>query len=120
MWSRLLTRAESTTPEPTAPPPPTDTAVPEPTVLPPVISSFRVTPKEVSVGGCFAVSWSAGGGTSWVNIVRDDDFIWENAPLDGATQDCPDKAGEYLYKIVAYNPVDDRVREEATVTVKEQ
>jgi hypothetical protein len=106
-------------PEPTAPPSPTDTPVPEPTVLPPIISSFRVTPQEVSVGGCFAVSWSAGGGTSWVNVVRNDDYVEENAPLSGTLQDCPDKAGEYLYKVVAYNPVDDNTHEETTVTVTE-
>ena len=106
-------------PAPTAPPQPTETPVPEPTVLPPTINAFRVRPQEISVGGCFDVSWSTGPGTSWVNVVRNDDFIWENAPIDGSIEDCPDKAGEYLYKVVAYNAVDDNVREETTVTVTE-
>jgi hypothetical protein len=106
-------------PEPTAAPLPTETPVPEPTVLPPTINAFRVKPQEVSVGGCFDVSWSTGPGTSWVNVVRNDDYIWENAPQEGNIQDCPDKAGEYLYKVVAYNVVDDNVHEETTVTVSE-
>jgi PKD repeat protein len=114
------TTAPTEAPQPTDAPPPTDTPIPEPTIPPPDISSFEVSPEEVTVGGCFNISWSAGGGTNWVNIVRNDDFIWENAPLDGALQDCPDTAGEYLYKIVAYNEVDDRTREQVTVTVNEE
>jgi hypothetical protein len=98
---------------------PEATVEPEPTPLPPVIDDFEVTPEEVKVGECVDVSWSASGATSWVNIVRNDDFLWENAPLSGSVQDCPDEAGEYRYRMVAYNPEDDRVREEVTVTATE-
>jgi cytoskeletal protein RodZ len=98
---------------------PAATAEPEPTPLPPVIDGFEVTPEEVKVGECVDVSWSASGATSWVNILRDDEFLWENAPLSGSVQDCPDVAGAYLYRMVAYNPEDDRVREDLTVTVTE-
>gem|GEM_PF-5300149 len=108
---------ETPVPAPTAPPQPTETPVPELAVLPPTVTSFRVKPQEVSVGGCFDICWSTGPGTSWVNVVRNDDYIWENAPLGASIRDCPDKAGEYLYKVVAYNPVDDNTHEETTITV---
>jgi hypothetical protein len=102
------------TSEPTDTPEPTETAVPAP-----VIDDFEVTPTEIAVGQCVEVSWSASGGTFWVNILRDDDYIWENAPVTGSLQDCPDKAGDYRYRVVAWNEVDDRVREDQNVTVTE-
>ena len=98
---------------------PEPTPEPEPTPIPPVIDAFSVTPEAIAVGECVTVSWSAGGATSWVNIVRDGDFIWEDAPLNGSLEDCPTEAGTHEYRIVAYNPEDDRVRERREVTVTE-
>jgi hypothetical protein len=99
---------------------PTDTPEPTETPLaPPVIDDFEVDPQAIDLGQCVKVTWATSGGTSWVNVLRDDDYIWENAPLSGSLQDCPDKAGDYRYRVVAWNPVDDRVREDVQVTVTE-
>jgi PKD repeat protein len=111
---------ETATAQPTETPQPT--ATPEPTstpISPPVIDSFEVTPDQIAVGECVSLSWSTSGATSWVNVLRNDDFIWENAPLTGSLRDCPDTSGEYRYRIVAYNPEDDRIREDRQVTVTE-
>ncbi len=115
--------------EPTAAPQPTLTTeptltpeatfTPEPTPIAPVVDYFKVTPEAIKVNGCVKISWSTGGATSWVNIMRDDVFLQENAPHSGALQDCPDEAGTYRYRIVAYNPEDDRVRADQIVTVSE-
>ncbi len=102
------------TPEPTATAEATTTPLP-----PPVIDDFEVDPEAIQLGQCVEVSWSTSGGTSWVNVLRDDDYIWEQAPLSGSLQDCPDKAGDHRYRVVAWNPVDDKVREDVTVTVSE-
>jgi PKD repeat protein len=98
---------------------PAATPEPGPTPLPPQIDSFSVLPEEIKLGECVDIDWSTSGATSWVNILRSEDFIWENAPLSGSIQDCPNTAGEYRYRIVAYNPEDDRVREDQRVTVNE-
>jgi hypothetical protein len=102
------------TAEPTATPEPTGTPIPAP-----VVDDFEVVPAEIALGQCVKVSWSTSGGTTWVNVLRDDDYIWENAPLQGTLQDCPDKAGDHRYRVVAWNEVDDRVREDRMVTVTE-
>jgi ABC-type amino acid transport substrate-binding protein len=94
------------TPEP--PPPPND----------PVIQAFSATPEQIAVGACVTLQWKTGGGTSWVNIFRGDDTVWENAPLQGTVQDCPDAAGTVDYRLIAYNPQDKRVHEDRTVTVQ--
>jgi hypothetical protein len=108
------------TAEPTATPEPTGTPEPTPTpIAAPVIDDFEVEPEAIKVGQCVEVSWSASGGTFWVNILRNDDYIWENAPIEGTLQDCPDKAGDYRYRVVAWNEEDDRVREDVNVTVTE-
>lgn len=109
-----ITIVSQATAEPTDTPEPTETPLP-----PPVIDDFEVDPQAIKLGQCVKVTWAASGGTSWVNVLRDDDYIWENAPLTGSLQDCPDKAGDYRYRVVAWNPVDDRVREDLNVTVTE-
>jgi hypothetical protein len=97
------------------------TATPEPTAAPdlPVIHAFSVTPEQINIGACVNISWTTGGGTSWVTIVRGEYTVWDNAPLSGNVQDCPDASGQYDYRLVAFNPQDQRVREDRTVTVSE-
>jgi polar amino acid transport system substrate-binding protein len=96
------------TPTPPPPPPPDQ----------PVIHSFAVTPDQIPAGSCVNVTWRAGGGTSWINIVRNDDIVFENAPLSGSVQDCPPGPGDYRYRMVAFNPQDERVRQDQFVTVR--
>jgi hypothetical protein len=90
-----------------------------PTPVPdaPVIYAFAVQPEQIQAGQCVNITWSAGGGTSWINIVRNETTILENAPLQGSAQDCPDETGELLYVMVAFNPRDERTRADQTVIV---
>ena len=109
------------TPEPTVGPLPTDTPEPEPTTGPeqPVIGSFTVNPLEVAAGDCVDISWSTSGGTTWVTILKGEEMLWDNAPLGGSTQDCPDAPGTVLYGIIAYNSVDETAKQNQKVTVGE-
>jgi polar amino acid transport system substrate-binding protein len=111
------------TPVPTDEPQPTDTPAPEPTATAapdqPVIDSFSANPVEVEVGACVDITWSTSGGTTWVTITKNDDALWDNAPLAGSTQDCPDAPGSVLYGIVAYNAVDETAKQGQEVTVVE-
>jgi hypothetical protein len=93
---------------PAPPPPPND----------PVIQAFSASPEQVPAGGCVTLKWRTGGGTSWVNIFRGDDTVWENAPLQGSVQDCPETAGTVNYRLIAYNPQDKRVHQDRAVTVQ--
>ena len=95
------------------------TATPVPTSAPdqPVIYTFSVTPEQVAMGGCFNINWSAGGGTTWVNVYKNDDTILENAPLSGSLQDCPIAAGPVEYGVEAYNVVDQSVIQDVIVQV---
>ena len=63
------------------------------------------------------LTWKTGGGTSWVNIFRGERIVWENAPLSGSVQDCPDSVGTHQYRLIAYNPQDKRTRQDQFVTV---
>ena len=93
---------------PAPPPPPND----------PVIQAFSVTPEDIPAGACVTLKWKTGGGTSWVNIYRGDDTVWENAPPKGSVQDCPETAGTVDYRLIAYNSQDKRVHEDRTVNVQ--
>ena len=95
----------------------TATPAPPPDPDQPVIHTFSVQPEQIPGGACVNISWTTGGGTSWVNIVRGEDIVWDNAPLSGTTQDCPEAPGDYNYRLVAFNPGDVRTREDRYVTV---
>ena len=92
-----------------APPPPSDH---------PVIHAFSVQPDQIGAGGCADLRWQTGGGTSWVNIWRGEYMVWENAPLSGQVQDCPEGRGTLKYRLIAYNPQDKRLHQDQFVTVQ--
>jgi polar amino acid transport system substrate-binding protein len=92
-----------------APPPPPDD---------PIIQVFSATPDAIPAGACVTLQWKTAGGTSWVNIYRGEDMVWENAPLQGSVQDCPTETGTLDYRLIAFNPQDKRVHEDRTVTVQ--
>jgi hypothetical protein len=94
-------------PRPTPPPPPDK----------PEIRSFSVSPAQIKLGDCVTVSWDCGGATSWVTVVRGEHIVMDNAPLSGSAQDCPDTPGQVGYRIVAFNPEDERVRQDRTIQV---
>jgi hypothetical protein len=85
---------------------PTPTAVPTnaPTAVPPaVVQQFAVTPGQVMLGGCFQVTWSVGGDPALIQIKRNGNLLFDNAPFNGNGQDCPTDAGTYVYRIEATN-----------------
>jgi polar amino acid transport system substrate-binding protein len=93
---------------PAPPPPPND----------PVIQAFSVSPETIPAGTCVTLQWKTAGGTSWVNLYRGEDVVWENAPLQGSVQDCPSETGTVGYRLIAFNPQDKRVHEDRTITVQ--
>jgi hypothetical protein len=92
-----------------APPPPPDR---------PVIHSFSAQPEQIGAGSCVDLRWQTGGNTSWVNIWRGEHMVWENAPLSGQVQDCPQGTGTLQYRLIAYNPQEKRVHQDRFVTVQ--
>jgi ABC-type amino acid transport substrate-binding protein/heat shock protein HslJ len=93
--------------QPTATPvPPTATPVPTtPAPQPPVIQNFTVAPTNIEQDQCVTASWTTGGGTTRVQLLRDGAAIWDNAPLNSSVQDCPPNAAPATinYTLVAYN-----------------
>jgi hypothetical protein len=88
------------------PVPPTATPVPTtPAPQPPEIQSFSVAPTDIEQGQCVTASWSTGGGTTRVQLLRDGAAIWDNAPLNSSVQDCPPNAAPatIMYTLAAYN-----------------
>jgi polar amino acid transport system substrate-binding protein len=96
----------------------TATPVPPPPPNDPVIQTFSVSPEQIPAGSCISLKWKTGGGTSWVNIFCGETTVWENAPLQGSVQDCPETPGTVDYRLIAYNPQDQRVHEDRVVTVQ--
>ncbi len=93
------------------PVPPTATPVPTtPAPEPPVIVSFSVAPTSIEQGQCVTASWSTGGGTTRVQLLRDGAAIWDNAPLNSSVQDCPPNAAPATvrYTLAAYNNANQR------------
>jgi polar amino acid transport system substrate-binding protein len=95
------------------------TATPVPTAAPeqPVIYSFSVVPNQIAEGDCVDINWSAGGGTSYLRVLRDGAAIVDDGPLTGHGNDCPAPAGTYTYRLEAYNPTDQSVSQQQTVNV---
>ncbi len=97
--------------------PATATPVPTPAPEQPAIHSFSVSPSQIPAGECVSVNWSAGGGTSFTRILRNDAVIVDGAGFSGQQQNCLDEVGTYRYRFEAYNPAGQMVSQEAGVTV---
>jgi polar amino acid transport system substrate-binding protein len=95
------------------------TATPQPTAEPdlPVIYSFTVTPNQIEAGNCVDVSWSVGGGTTNVQLLRNGLVVIPDAGFFGQETDCLDDEGSYVYRLEAYSAIGGSVYEERTVTV---
>jgi ABC-type amino acid transport substrate-binding protein/heat shock protein HslJ len=94
---------------------------PQPTAAPdlPVIYSFTVTPNQIAIGECVAISWSVGGGTSVGRILRNGVMIIGHGDYVGQEMDCLDEPSDYLYRLEAYNLVGEMAFEERSVIVTE-
>jgi hypothetical protein len=104
------------------PPAPTATSsVPVP--QPPAINGLTLSPAAIAPGGCTIVAWTTGGGTTRVQLLRDNAIIWDNAPLNSSVQDCPPiPAGQPLpfamvYTLYAFNNAGQQTARTVNLTV---
>lgn len=71
----------------------------------PVITRFTVDPsKQINLGDCVNIQWAIQGQVNNVRLVRDNQELWNNAPLSGSLRDCPSQAGTAVYSIEATGP----------------
>jgi polar amino acid transport system substrate-binding protein len=100
------------------------TATPVPSVPAPVINGFTISPSTVSPGGCVILSWTTGGGTSSVDLLRDNSIIWDNAPSNSSVQDCPQIPADaplpisIVYMLQAYNSAGQSVSQSLSLVVQ--
>jgi hypothetical protein len=98
--------------QPTRQPPPPPQATGKP-----VIHSFSLSPGQIKLGDSVTLTWQTGGGTNFVKITSGDDVVMRDAPLSGSTTSKPRLVGTVPYRVIAYNPDDDRVFEVREVIV---
>ena len=105
-------------PEPDEP-----TPMPEPIepIPQPVIQGFDVSPTTIEQGQSVTVSWTTGGGTTYLELLRNDEMIWMDTQLSNSVPDGPPvEAGATIrYVLVAYNNAGDTMTSEAIVRVVE-
>jgi hypothetical protein len=100
------------------------TATPVPPSPAPVINGFTLAPNTVSPGGCTIVSWTTGGGTTSVDLLRDNSPIFDNAPLNSQVQDCPPIPSDavlplsIVYTLQAYNSAGQMVTQSQSLVVQ--
>lgn len=118
--SQNVTVVVPATPVPTATPtvpPATATAVPT-QVPPPVINNFAVNPGQIKPNECVSISWSASGGTNFVQLSKDGRVILDNAPLSGNMPDCTnDEVGQVNYQLLVRNQTGQSDTRQTAVTV---
>jgi ABC-type amino acid transport substrate-binding protein len=67
----------------------------------PIIYRYQVLPGQVVVGQCVGITWQVTGQVNTVQLLRNGNLIWGNAPASGTLSDCPPAIGQYTYEIVA-------------------
>ncbi|MBE2222075.1 MAG: transporter substrate-binding domain-containing protein [Anaerolineae bacterium] len=71
----------------------------------PNIAQFVITPAtQIQLGQCVQINWWVDGTISSIQITRDSTVIWNDAPIAGNMQDCPQNAGQVTYGITASGP----------------
>ncbi len=100
--------------QPTTTPP---TATPIPPDPPPVINSFSTTPNQLETGQCTTISWSVGGGTTNVRVLKNGNVIVDNGSFSSSMPDCIDAAGQYVYRLEARGSNGQTETRESTVVV---
>lgn len=100
--------------QPTTTPP---TATPIPPDPPPVINSFNTTPNQLETGQCTTISWSVGGGTTNVRLLKNGNVIVDNGSFSSSMPDCLEAAGQYVYRLEAHGSNGQTETQESTVTV---
>jgi polar amino acid transport system substrate-binding protein len=99
------------------------TPTPEPTVepvpQPPEIWGFEPSPTTIEAGQSVMISWTTGGGTTYIELLRNDELIWMDTQLNNSVPDTPPaEAGATIrYVLVAYNNAGQTESREAIVRV---
>lgn len=58
----------------------------------------------LALGDCVIITWRVEGEVEQATIFRNQETLWEDAPLAGTLEDCPEAVGEYEYAIGAQGP----------------
>jgi polar amino acid transport system substrate-binding protein len=97
---------------------PVQPVTPEPPAPDPEIYLFDVTPNQIEVGNCVNVSWSVGGGTASVTLLRDG-AVYQDAITEFNSSFCDtlDTAREYTYQLLARGQAKDVSSEVKRVNV---
>ena len=70
----------------------------------PFITFFTVTPSfQIAAGQCVEVRWQVEGEVGNVRVARGDTTLWDGAPLNGTSRDCP-PVGEAIYTLDVSGP----------------
>ncbi len=70
----------------------------------PAIVFFTTTPSfQITAGQCVEVRWQVVGDVSNVRVARNDQVLWNGAPLNGTSRDCP-PVGEAGYTLDVTGP----------------
>jgi polar amino acid transport system substrate-binding protein len=107
-----------------------DNPQPQPTATPvppgpqaPVIDGFTLAPEVITPGACTIASWTTSGGTTRVQLLRDNVVIWDNAPLNSSVQDCPQIPPDrplpfvMVYTLYAFNNAGQQTARTVNLTV---
>jgi hypothetical protein len=71
----------------------------------PQIAHFTLTPSgELPLGQCVSLAWQVTGDVSGVALFRNKEPLWEEAPVEGTFEDCPEALGTYEYAVGAQGP----------------
>ncbi len=71
----------------------------------PIIERFTVDPPfQIESGQCVDITWQVSGNVDRVLLKRDETALWDNAPVSGTMQDCPQVVGQVNYIIEATGP----------------
>jgi heat shock protein HslJ len=79
--------------------------------------AFEEERQQIMEAGCVNVAWSVDM-ASLVQIKRDGAIVLDNAPHDGAGQDCLQESGTVVYEVFASNPTGQFVSEQRSVQVE--
>jgi hypothetical protein len=111
-WSRTPLSV-TVTPTPVQSPTPAATSAPSL----PVIEQFDVVPNQTQQGGCVNLSWRVSGNVVFVRVLRNGGLFQDNAPFVGSTSDCLGTVGTYVYRLEAFNALNQSSTRDVNVNV---
>jgi heat shock protein HslJ len=84
-----------------------------------VIDDFSVSPTTIEQGQSVTASWSTSGGTTRVELLRENDVIWADTQLNNSLTDTPPQEAPYtiIYTLIAYNNAEQSETSEAIVEI---